>query len=111
MCRLCKRIEIASPNGGQRPVSTDPRPPLPIRYGNGPNMAALANEIDESPVLLSLLQVGKRYVRQLATSEPATEQDSKNGAVAFAFNVSGSGLFQKRRASSAVSQLPNLTPS
>jgi hypothetical protein len=83
----------------------------PFGDGNRSNVPALANEIEDGPVLFRCCRcVNSRW----ASSRRRRPQPSKTARMArsrLPFKVSGSGLCQKRRASSAVSQLPTLTPS
>ena len=84
----------------------------PLRQRNRPNMAAFADEINNGPMLLALLQMRELQISKFAASQSATKQHGENGAIALPFErVSAGGDCKNRRASSAVSQFPSRTPS
>ena len=53
----------------------------PLWYRNGSNVAALADKIDDGPVLFPLLKMPEIQIRQLASPEPASKQNGKHCAV------------------------------
>ena len=57
----------------------------PLRHRNHWNMAAFADEIDDSPVILSLLQVRELQIGQFAAPKPTAEQHRRYGAVSLSF--------------------------
>src|SRR5579863_6074876 len=53
----------------------------PVGNGNCPNVASLADEIDDCPAVLTTLEMVESEVGKLSTSETATEQNSNNRPV------------------------------
>ena len=73
-------------------------------------MPAFTHQIDYRPVFLSLLQMREVQIGQFQSAQAAAKQHGENRAIPFALRVLASGACQNRRASSAVSPFPSLTP-
>lgn len=58
----------------------------PIGHWDRANMTPLANKIDDGPVVFSLLQVFDSQIGGLVSSQPAGQEKSQQGTVAFAFH-------------------------
>jgi hypothetical protein len=58
----------------------------PIGHRDRANMTALANKIHDGPVVFSLLQVFDSQIGGLVSSQPAGQEKSQQGTVAFAFH-------------------------
>ncbi|NWF84665.1 MAG: hypothetical protein HXY18_12635 [Bryobacteraceae bacterium] len=60
----------------------------PVRNGYGSNMAALANQIDDGPVILPALEMSNFQFRRLFPAQPATQQCPEQRSIPFAFERS-----------------------
>jgi hypothetical protein len=56
----------------------------PIRDGHRSNMSALANQIDNGPVILAPLKVGNLQFCRLLAAQPATQEDPEQRSIPFA---------------------------
>lgn len=56
----------------------------PLWYRHGSNMPALADKVDDGPVLFPLLEMSEIQISQLASPEPASKQNRKHRAVSLA---------------------------
>ena len=61
----------------------------PVRHRHGPNVPALAHQIDNRPVLLSLLHMREVQISQFPSSQAAAEQYRENRAVPLAVESIG----------------------
>ena len=57
----------------------------PIRNAHGPNMSAPADQIDDCPVALPPLKMGKVQFCRLFAARPATQEDSEQRSIPLAF--------------------------
>ena len=56
----------------------------PAWHRHGPDVPTLADQIDDGPVLLPLLYVGERQIRELAPAQSAAKQGRELRTVSFA---------------------------
>ena len=67
----------------------------PGRNRHGPDVATLAVQVDDCPVLVPLLEVPQGQTRQLCSAEPAAQQQSQYRVVAFVADRSTARYGQK----------------
>lgn len=68
---------------------TRPRPAIddtlhPVRNGHGSNMAAFAEQIDNSPVIVTTLEMLQGKLSGFRTPQSTPEQEGENGTIPFA---------------------------
>src|SRR6266404_2182059 len=54
----------------------------PRRHRRGPNPTVLSDEVNDAPPSVTLLDMSERERRHLRSSQPAAEEDGKNGTIA-----------------------------
>src|SRR5262245_16301022 len=82
----------------------------PARHWHGPGVAGFALQVDDGPVVFTLLYVAEMQIHRLVPPKAAGEQDSQKCAIPFTFNCRESGAFQSRCDCSGVNQFPSRTP-
>lgn len=63
----------------------------PVRHRHRPHVTCLSHEIDNGPMLFSLLQVGEIQLHSFMPPQTASEQHSQKGTVPFALQSLGIG--------------------
>lgn len=56
----------------------------PVRNWHGSNMAAFAEQIDDSPVVIPVLDMFQGELSGFRAPQPAPEQERENGTISFA---------------------------
>jgi hypothetical protein len=67
----------------------------PIWNRNRPNVASLANQIDNSPVFFAPLEIIQSQGHGFVPPQPAREQQREQGPVAFSFQAPTVGCLPK----------------
>src|SRR5689334_6204001 len=87
--RLTGRIRALLQRGSRHPRVD--RNLHPIRHWGGANPAVLANQIDDAPPTVTLLDVGERKSGDLGSPEPTAQEDSKDRSIAQPLSCRGVG--------------------
>jgi hypothetical protein len=67
----------------------------PVRDWNRADMATLTEQVNDCPVVVSLLKLRQLQTDQLGTPQATTQQESQDGMISFAFRVTSIGGLKK----------------